>query len=100
MYSEMGYSRQQIVTRRGTTIAANGPGAEPPTNSERKLKMLTKVICWLDATLHDRKAIASLEYGIIAAAILGAVGAAMTILKGDISNLFNAVINAVVNATG
>jgi Flp pilus assembly pilin Flp len=80
-------------------IAANGSGRGTPTKSERKLKMLLNLICRMDVLLHDRRGIAALEYGIIAAAVLGAVGAAAATLKTDITSLFNVVLTAVTNAT-
>lgn len=61
--------------------------------------MLVKMICRLDALLHDRRGIAALEYGVLAAAVIGAVGLAMTSLKTEIATLFNAVVTAVTNAT-
>ena len=62
--------------------------------------MLLSLICRVDALLHDRKGIAALEYGILAAAVIGAVGLAMTSLKTEIATLFNAVATALTNATG
>jgi Flp pilus assembly pilin Flp len=47
-------------------------------------KMFTGTII---AALHDRKGVSAMEYAILAAAILTAVGAAAITLAGDISGL-------------
>ena len=52
------------------------------------------------AALYDRKAISAMEYAILAAAILGAVGAAATSLSGDITSAFNRLETILANATG
>ena len=53
----------------------------------------------MSAMLRDRKAISSMEYAILAAVILGAVGAAASALGTDITNLFTALENIVTKYT-
>jgi Flp pilus assembly pilin Flp len=49
------------------------------------------------AALSDRKGISSLEYAILAAAILGVVGTAAQVLGGDVSQLFGKVETVMTN---
>ena len=61
--------------------------------------MLNEMIFRLLAVLHCRKGVSSLEYAILAVAIIGAVSAAMTTLGSDIKALFNSLENAITAAT-
>jgi Flp pilus assembly pilin Flp len=45
----------------------------------------------ITAVMHDRKGISALEYAILAAAILGAIGTAFTTIGGDLSTLLGTV---------
>ena len=51
------------------------------------------------AVLYDRKGISAMEYAILGAAVLGAVGTAVTTLGGDITKLFdkmNTIVKTIV----
>ncbi len=50
--------------------------------------------------LRDRKGISAMEYGILAAAIIGVVATAATNLGTELSTLFNAVVQDLKNAVG
>ena len=52
------------------------------------------------AAMSDRRGISAMEYAILAAAVLGAVGAAATTLGSDIGLAFNRLENVLRNATG
>ena len=54
--------------------------------------MLQVMISRLTATLRDRKGISAMEYGILAAAIIGVVATAATNMGTESSLLFNAVV--------
>jgi pilus assembly protein Flp/PilA len=54
----------------------------------------------LTALLADRKGISAMEYGILAAAIIGVVATAATNLGTEITAVFTAVINDLKNAVG
>ncbi len=56
--------------------------------------MLQFMIYRLTAVLDDRKGISALEYGILAAAIIGAVGAAATTIGTDLPLIFAKVTAA------
>jgi pilus assembly protein Flp/PilA len=45
----------------------------------------------ISAVLRDRKGISAMEYAILAAAVLTAVGAAATTLSGDLSSLYSSL---------
>jgi pilus assembly protein Flp/PilA len=62
--------------------------------------MLQVMISRLTAALTDRKGISAMEYGILAAAIIGVVATAATNLGTEITALFNAVILDLKNAVG
>jgi Flp pilus assembly pilin Flp len=62
-------------------------------------KMVYQMVFSLIGTIRDRKGVSSMEYAILAVAIIGAVSAAMTQLGTDIGNLFNALETAITNAT-
>ncbi len=60
-----------------------------------------KTMVWrVTAALRDRKGISAMEYGILAAAIIGVVATAATNLGAEITALFNAVIADLKNAVG
>lgn len=59
--------------------------------------MLQLMIWRLTSVLHDRKGISAMEYGILAAAIIGVVATAATALGTEISSLFNAIIVKLTN---
>ncbi len=61
--------------------------------------MVRMYIEMLRAALRDRKGVSAMEYAILAAAILGAVSAAVTVLGGDISSLFVALEGIITSAT-
>jgi pilus assembly protein Flp/PilA len=52
------------------------------------------------AALRDRKGISAMEYGILAAALIGIIYAAVTALGTEISTMFGAVITDLKNVTG
>jgi len=54
--------------------------------------MLQVMISRLTATLRDRKGISAMEYGILAAAIIGVVATAATNLGTELAALFAAVV--------
>lgn len=62
--------------------------------------MLNKVIGWTVGALRDRKGISAMEYGILAAALIGVIFTAVTALGTEIGALFNAVIADLKNAGG
>ena len=62
--------------------------------------MLDRLTVKLIAFLHDRKGISAMEYGILAAAIIGVVATAMTTIGGDLTSLMGKVENALTNAIG
>lgn len=49
----------------------------------------------IGAVLHDRKGISAMEYAILAAVILTAVGTALTGLSTEIATLFTTVIGKI-----
>ncbi len=51
--------------------------------------MLQVLSISLNALLADRKGVTALEYGILAAAIIGAVAASVGLLGSDISDVFS-----------
>lgn len=58
------------------------------------------MISRLTAALTGRKGISAMEYGILAAAIIGMVATAATNLGTEVPALFNAVILDLKNAVG
>jgi Flp pilus assembly pilin Flp len=58
------------------------------------MKMLKVHIETISAALRDRKGIAAMEYAILAAAILGGIGVALTTIGGDLSTLLAKVVTA------
>jgi pilus assembly protein Flp/PilA len=62
--------------------------------------MLQIMISRLTAALTDRKGVSAMEYGILAAAIIGVVATAATNLGTEITALFNAVVQDLKNAVG
>jgi Flp pilus assembly pilin Flp len=52
----------------------------------------------LRALVYDRRGVSSLEYGILAVAIVGAVATATTVLSTDLTTLFNDIATAITNA--
>jgi Flp pilus assembly pilin Flp len=51
----------------------------------------------LTSVLRDRRGISAMEYGILAAAIIGVVATAATNLGGEISSLFAAIVTKLMN---
>jgi Flp pilus assembly pilin Flp len=62
--------------------------------------MLDASVRGLIAVLRDRRGISAMEYGILAAAIIGVVGTAAATIGSDLGTLLNSVINSLVNAGG
>jgi Flp pilus assembly pilin Flp len=62
--------------------------------------MLNLIMGKFVAAIHDRKGISAMEYGILAAAIIGVVGTAAATIGTDLGTLMNKVINSLVNAGG
>jgi Flp pilus assembly pilin Flp len=62
--------------------------------------MLHKLTAKLIACVYDRKGISAMEYGILAAAIIGVVATAMSTIGGDLTLLMNKVETALTNAIG
>jgi pilus assembly protein Flp/PilA len=54
--------------------------------------MLQLALARLTSLMGDRRGISAMEYGILAAAIIGVVATAATTLGGDLGTLFNDVI--------
>lgn len=54
--------------------------------------MLKYIIGWTVGALRDRKGISAMEYGILAAALVGVIFAAVTALGAEITTMFNTVI--------
>lgn len=59
--------------------------------------MLQLMIWRLTSVLGDRKGISAMEYGILAAAIIGVVATAATGLGTEITALFNAIVTKLTN---
>ena len=65
--------------------------------------MLNAHIGMVYAALRDTKGIAAMEYAILAAAVLGAIGVGFTTLGGDLSTLISTMVtnaNAIAHPTG
>jgi Flp pilus assembly pilin Flp len=60
--------------------------------------MMTKTMQLLRASLRDRAGVSSMEYGVLAIAILGAVVGGLALLTPQITALFTAVATAITNA--
>ncbi|HTB42988.1 MAG TPA: Flp family type IVb pilin [Acetobacteraceae bacterium] len=60
--------------------------------------MLQLVIARLTVLMGDRRGISAMEYGILAAAIIGVVSLAATNLGNEIGLLFNKVVTDLSNA--
>jgi Flp pilus assembly pilin Flp len=60
--------------------------------------MLQLVIARLTVLMGDRRGISAMEYGILAAAIIGVVATAATNLGSEIGLLFNKVVTDLSNA--
>jgi Flp pilus assembly pilin Flp len=60
--------------------------------------MLDKIVGTVRAVAHDRKGVSSLEYGILAVAIVGAVATAALTLATDLTSLFDSVASAITAA--
>jgi Flp pilus assembly pilin Flp len=60
--------------------------------------MTNLILSTIGAVMRDRRGVTSLEYGVIAAALIAAVTAAMTILSGDLSDAFTTLGNAIKTA--
>jgi pilus assembly protein Flp/PilA len=59
----------------------------------------SKMMTWrVTNALRDRRGISAMEYGILAAAIIGVVATAATQLGSNLSTLFNDVITDLTNA--
>ncbi|MGA3399358.1 MAG: Flp family type IVb pilin [Acetobacteraceae bacterium] len=62
--------------------------------------MLNWIIGRTVAALRDRKGISAMEYGILAAALIGVIFTAVTALGTEITAMFNAVIADLKTAVG
>ena len=60
--------------------------------------MFTKLAVWLHVALNDRKGVSSMEYAVLAAAIIVAVGAAAKALGSGIENAMNTLVTTLQNA--
>jgi len=60
--------------------------------------MLDRVMIKLFAALNDRKGISALEYGILAAGIIGVVATAAATLGSDLASLLDAIGTKLTNA--
>jgi Flp pilus assembly pilin Flp len=60
--------------------------------------MLDKIVGTVRAMAYDRKGVSSLEYGILAVAIVGAVATASLTLATDLNSLFSSVADAITKA--
>ncbi len=61
-------------------------------------EMFTRLICWIDCALRDRKGISAMEYAVLGAAIIVAVGAAATTLSNGLSEVFTNLVAKLTNA--
>jgi Flp pilus assembly pilin Flp len=61
-------------------------------------EMLDKMLGNVLAVVYDRKGVSSLEYGILAVAIVGAVATAALTLTTDLTDLFTSVATAITKA--
>jgi Flp pilus assembly pilin Flp len=64
-----------------------------------RLDMLTNAIQLLRAALGDRSGISSLEYGVLAIAIIGGLAAVLGTLTSDINTLWTTLETTITNAT-
>jgi Flp pilus assembly pilin Flp len=60
--------------------------------------MTNLILSTIGAVMRDRRGVTSLEYGVIAAALIAAVTAAMTILSGDLQVAFGTLGSAIETA--
>lgn len=52
------------------------------------VSLIARAHCLLASALRDRRGVTSLEYGVVAAALIVAVTAGMTLLSGGLSEAF------------
>lgn len=60
--------------------------------------LMVKAFVKVSAAMGDRKGVTSLEYGVVAAALIAAVTAGMSVLGGDLTDAFTTLGNAVKTA--
>ncbi len=60
--------------------------------------LIARTACFLGAAMRDRRGVTSLEYGVVAAALIVAVTAGMTLLSSGLSDAFTALGNAIKTA--
>jgi Flp pilus assembly pilin Flp len=53
--------------------------------------MILYIVTKITNALHDRKGVSSLEYGVLAVAVIGAVGLGASVLSTDIGLMFGAI---------
>jgi len=56
---------------------------------------MLKLIIMTSEVLRDRKGVTSIEYGVVAAALIVAVTAAINVLNTDLSSAFNTLGSAI-----
>lgn len=60
--------------------------------------IITKSATAIAAAMADRKGVTSLEYGVVAAALIAAVSAGMLVLAGDLRTAFESLGTAITTA--
>ena len=60
--------------------------------------LTARAASFLGAAMRDRRGVTSLEYGVVAAALIVAVTAGMTLLSTGLSEAFTALATAIKNA--
>jgi pilus assembly protein Flp/PilA len=60
--------------------------------------MLNLLIAYATSALRDRKGISAMEYGILAAAIIGAIATVVTNVGSELSTIFNTLLNELTTA--
>ena len=62
-----------------------------PSVREKRRTMLQNVIAYTGAVVRSKKCVSALEYGILAAVIVGAVATAVVVLSTDLNDAFKSV---------
>jgi Flp pilus assembly pilin Flp len=59
--------------------------------------LIVRATCLLGAALRDRRGVTSLEYGVVAAALIAAVVAGMGLVSGGLNTMFQAIHDSIAN---
>ena len=60
--------------------------------------LMMKAFVKVSAVMGDRKGVTSLEYGVVAAALIAAVTAGMSVLSADLTDAFTTLGNSIKTA--